>query len=237
MKDSLDAIFHNHLDLKICNLKLTLTVLAVCILLFTSASRVNGAQIQKGGLEYRENRNNYSALDIQNLMYEGNLYFNKALSSTKKNVRNSAFDKAMASYYLITKADNKNVYALTQIARIHDLKYEDKYAKKYYFQAANIEPGNPHLHYHFGEFYFKRDNLEKATIHYEISYRNGYENNFNLNCRLGMIYDKLGDLKRAREFYSRALQVNPNQQVLKNRIYKIDKLNYEDSEYYQFIRE
>ncbi|MBO8431364.1 tetratricopeptide repeat protein [Spirochaetes bacterium] len=150
-------------------------------------------------------------------------------------MKKDAFEKAMGKYYLVTKADSKNVYAITQIARIHDLKLEDKYAKKYYFMAFNIEPKNPHVNYHFGEFYFKRDKLEKAVIHYLIAYNNGYQRNYNLNCRLAIAYDKLGDLKKAKKYYETALNLNPQQQVIKSRLEKINNTDYENSEYYRNI--
>lgn len=219
----------------ICNRKLVAVLSACFIILFTSFFNTSGAEVKKGGLEYHEDRFDFSALDAKKLTYEGNLYFNKALSSTGKRMKKDAFEKAMGKYYLVTKADSKNVYAITQIARIHDLKLEDKYAKKYYFMAFNIEPKNPHVNYHFGEFYFKRDKLEKAVIHYLIAYNNGYQRNYNLNCRLAIAYDKLGDLKKAKKYYETALNLNPLQQVIKSRLEKINNTDYENSEYYRNI--
>ncbi len=217
----------------ICNRKFVLTLSTAFIVLFTSFFNASMAEIKKGGLEYHEDRFDFSALDTKELTYEGNIYFNQALAAQQKTVKKEAFEKALSRYYLVTKANPKDVYAITQIARIHDLKKEDKYAKQYYFRAFNIEPKSPHVNYHFGEFYFKRDKLEKAVIHYIIAYQNGYEKNYNLNCRLAIAYDKLGDLKKAKQYYQIALSINPQQSAIKSRLEKINNLNYENSEYYQ----
>lgn len=235
MESSLYVKCRSSLALKIFNKKIVSALLIALIIIFTSCNAE--AVTQKGGLAYNEDRADYSALDTQKLIYEGNSYFNQALQADKKYYRDKNLNLAMGKYYLVSEADNKNVYVITQMARIYSLKNEDRYAREYFFKAVNLDRKNPNSHYHFGEFYYKKKDLDKALKHYLIAYENGYQNNFNLNCRLGLVYEKLADLEKAKLFYQAALKINPQKTVLNKKIQNITALNYDKTEYYQTIRE
>lgn len=237
MTNSLFVICRSNSDLKICNQKFITAVLTVIIFIFTSFFNSAFADIKKGGLEYNDDRADYSALNTEQLIYEGNAAFNQALKADKKYYRDKYFNDAMGKYYLVSKADKTNAYAITQIARIYSIKNEDRLAREYFFKAVNLERKNPHSHYHFGEFYFKKGNLDHALLHYLIAYDNGYKNNFNLNCRLGIVYEKLADLEKAKKFYEDAFKINPQKKILQTKIRNIADLNYDKSEYYHIIRE
>lgn len=237
MENSLFVIWNNNRALMICNKQLFITTLSILIFIFTSFFNDAQAITKKGGLEYNDNRFDYSTLDTKKLIYEGNSYFNKALNIKQKRLREKTFDEAMGKYYLANKSNPTDAYTVTQMARIYSLKNQDRYANEYFFKAINLDRKSPHAHYHFGEFYFKKANLDKALKHYLIAYQNGYQNNFNLNCRLGIVYEKLADLKKANQYYKAALTINPQKTVLQKKIDNINSLNYDNSEYYYIIRE
>lgn len=232
IKNSLSAICRNSLDLMICKKNSAAALLTVLILIFTSFFDASQAVLQKGGLEYDDNRFDYSALDTRKLINEGNQYFDSALKAARKYERNEAFANAMGKYYLVTKADEKNVYAITQIARIHALRNEPRYAKQNFYKAVGIEPDNSYANFYFGEFYFNGKDYNRALPYYIKAYRNNYANSYILNYRLGIIYEKLADLEKSKFYYEKALKLNPGDDNLKSKIQTINNLNYGKSEYY-----
>lgn len=220
----------------ICNQKLLLSLL---IIIFTSSLTVCQAQTQKGGLEYNADRFNYSALNVKGLTSEGDAYFNKALQEKRKYYRNNAFDAAMAKYYLVIKAEPKNSYVLTQTARIYSFKNQDKLALEYFTRALNLQPHSPLVNYYFGEFYYKKRDFNRALQFYlraEKSPDGSFGQTYNLNYRLGTVYEKLAELQKAKLYYEAAFKLNPQNSVLQSKIKDIDRLDYGKSGYYQGVK-
>lgn len=224
--------------MKICN---HIRLFIFLIILFIITSFCNAEKtlaLQKGSLEYLENRFDYSQLNPIELNGEGDAYFEQALSAKGKLNREKLFRYAMSKYFLTSKADNKNVYAFVQMGRIYDSMDKDRYAKESFYRATNLEYRNPYANFYFGEYYFKRRDYNRALIYYLRSYENGFDNNFDLNFRLAVIYEKLGDLVNAKTFYNKSYEMNPEKAVeYQQKLQQIDGLNYDKSEYYYIIRE
>lgn len=85
--------------MKICSLK-TLTILFT-IFIFTAFC--NTQAMQKGSLEYLENRFDYSTLNPFELIQAGDIYFEQALNTKNKLKREKFFRYAMGKYFLTSK--------------------------------------------------------------------------------------------------------------------------------------
>lgn len=222
--------------MKICNLSNLYLVLLIFI--FTSFCNAPAYSLQKGSLEYLDNRFDYSRLNPNKLNSEGDSYFEQALAAEGKRSREKLFQYAMAKYFLTSKADSKNVYSYVQMGRIYDDMNLNKYAKEAFYKATNLDYRDPFANFHFGEYYFKRRDYNRALGYYLLSYENGFENNFELNFRLAVIYEKLGDLINAKKFYNTSYELNPEKAAeYQQKLQQIDGLNYDKSEYYYIIRE
>ena len=212
--------------------------LALLTFIFTSFCNATAYSLQKGSLEYLENRFDYSQLNPVELNREGDIYFEQALASEEKPSREKLFNYAMAKYFLTSKADSKNVYSYVQMGRIYDDMNLNRYAKESFYRATNLDYRDPFANFHFGEYYFKRRDYNRALVYYLRSYENGFENNFELNFRLAVIYEKLGDLINAKKFYNASYEMNPEKAAeYQQKLQQIDGLNYDKSEYYYIIRE
>lgn len=214
-----------------------ISIILLCFII-TSFCNAPVFALQKGSLEYFSNRFDYTILNPAELNIEGDYFFNEASNTDSKSTREKLFRFAMRKYYLATKADFKNVHAYIQMARIYDSLNKDKYAKENFYKATNLEFENPTANYYFGEYYFKRRNYNRALRYYLLSYQNGYENDFELNFKLAVLYEKLGDLENAKNFYTASSKMNPEKTAeYQQKLQQIDSLNYDESEYYYIIRE
>lgn len=208
------------------------------ILIITSFCSAQVGAVQKGSLEYFSDRFDYSMLNPEALNEEGDIFFDRAFSAENKNAKEKALRYAMRKYYLATKADFKNIYAYVQMGRIYDNLKRDKFAKEQFFKATNLDYYNPYANFYFADYYIKRNDYNRALRHYLLSYQNGYENNLELNYLLAMLYEKLGDLENAKNFYTVSSQINPEKALeIQQKLEQIESLNYDESEYYYIIRE
>lgn len=231
-----EAFGSQTLIMKIYSNKNIFIILGIFVITSFCNAQVFG--LQKGSLEYLENRFDYSQLDPNELIQAGDSYFEQALTAKNKRTREKLFRYAMAKYFLTSKADSKNAYTYVQMGRIYDNTDKDRYAKESFYKATNLEYRNPYANFYFGEYYFKRRDYNRALTYYLRSYENGFENNFELNFRLAVIYEKLGDLVNAKSFYNKSYEMNPEKAAeYQQKLQQIDGLNYDKSEYYYIIRE
>lgn len=222
--------------MKICKNKSILTLFVIFIITFFCSAKVFA--LQKGSLEYLENRFDYSTLNPVELTKLGDIYFEQALNAKSKIAKERLFRYAMGNYFLSSKADPKNVYPYVQLGRIYDKMNINTLAKESFYKATNLDYYNPYANFYFGEYYYDRRDYNRALRYYIISYQNGYENDFETAAKIGTIYEKLGDLINAKDFYSKSIELNPEKAAeLQQKLQQIDSLKYDESEYYYIIRE
>ena len=215
--------------------KKILISLFVLSVVFTLSSPV--VAFQTGRLELNDIFVDYSKLNRNSIEAEAEyLFYNGETAETQED-RLKFFDLALGKYQLLTKIDPSQIYPCVQLGRIYDEKKIDRLAKEYFYRATNLNSRDPYANFYFGEFFYKRNNYKRALNYYLISYNNGYNNSYDLNLKLGKTYEKLADLIKAREFYEASLKIYPENTELQEKINQINSLNYENSEYYYFIRE
>lgn len=179
----------------------------------------------------------FSTVNAEALRKEADELFVKAFDSQPGESQNKFYKLSMQKYFLISQIYPADYYAHVQIARIHDNQKHDKLAKKYYSIAFNLDKYNPYSNFYYGEYHFKREMYYRALKYYLIAYNNGYKDNFVINLKLAELYQKLGDLKKSKEFYEKSYKLNPQASDLPQKIQELNSLNYEKSEYYHLIRE
>ena len=126
------------------------------------------------------------------------------------------------------------VYTVGIREKYHFYDYENKnsYAKAYFFRALKIDKKNAATNYYFGEYYFARNDYKRALYFYNTAFENGYKENFNVLIRMACMYEKLGDLLRANQYFKKAFLVSPNSQALPEKILEIESINYKNTGYY-----
>lgn len=142
--------------------------------------------------------------------------------------------EAMRYYFMLAKANPKSIDAQIGLDRVYDEMRLDRFAKEHFFNAINFNSKNPNANFHFGNFYYKRKDLITALYYYKISYSNGYAGNYHLNYLMGSTYEKLADIKAAKNFYFNAVKLNPNDTELRDKIRLIDELDYSQLQHYSF---
>ena len=189
-------------------------------------------------LEYSDNRVDYSMMDPVPVQTEADAYLDMALVTDDEKTKQHLLETAAGKYFLLSKINPQAVTPYVQLARIYDITRKDRYAKEYFYRATNIENLSPFANFYFGEYYFRRDDFRRALRYYLIAYENGYDNIYELNLRLAVIYEKLGDLENAKRYYNFASTIDPSQTEILTKIEQLNRLNYGESEYYRnFIRE
>lgn len=177
-------------------------------------------------------------MDPEPIQTEADYYLDTAMSTTDESTKRVLLETAAGKYFLLSKINPQAVTPYVQLARIYDITGKDKYAKEYFYRATNIENLSPFANFYFGEYYFRRDDFRRALRYYLIAYENGYNNIYELNLRLAVIYEKIGDLENAKRYYTIASSIDSSQTEVLTKIEQLNQLKYGESEYYRnFIRE
>lgn len=190
-----------------------------------------------GYSEYKNQMADFSGLNAETIRKQGDEYFVKAYDSQSKEDKKKFYHIAMTKYYILSQIYPGDYYAYAQMARINDERSEDRFAKKNFYQAFNLDKYNPYTNFYFAEFHIKRERYHEALKYYLTAYNNGYKDNYVTNLKLAVLYEKLGDLKKSKEFYENSYKLNPQASDLQSKIQSIQALNYDKSEYYHSIRE
>lgn len=218
---------------KICSKYIVCGIL-ICVGLFANSdagvARVN--DVPKKELNFSSsNTSNVSLKSPQKIEEEADAYFYKGVAEKNEKLKEAYLAKALAKYMLLLSMQPDNVIFCTQIGVIHDLSGRKTQAKNYFFRAINLEKLNPFANYYFGEYYFNMKDYHRALKYYRRAMENGYVSYYEVHNRLATVYEKLGDLEKAKEHYTVSLVVNPNQQSLNKRLLLLDKAYYSKKDY------
>ena len=208
-----------------------LLLLGALILISTPAAN-NTFAMEFGSVHYKDAFIDYSKINKESTLELADFYFNKALNAEDKEEKNALLQKASGEYFILTRIDPKNLYAIVQMARVYDYENQNSYAKAYFFKALKIDKPNASTNYYFGDFYFSRDDYKRALYFYNTAFENGYKENFDVLIKMATMYEKLGDLLRANQYYKKAFLIKPDDPELPDKIREIEGLRYRNTGYY-----
>lgn len=192
--------------------------------------------LEFGAIKYNDALIDYSKINADATLKLADYYFDKALSSKDEDEIKEFLQKAGGNYFILTQADPKNIYPVTQLARVYDYQKQNSFSKAYFFKALKIDKLDAPTNYYFGEFFYTREEYTKAIHFYNIAFNNGYKENEDIILKMAIMYEKLGDLLRANMYYKKAYLLNPNDTQLANKIREIESLKYKNTGYYNIIR-
>lgn len=188
--------------------------------------------VEYGEILYNDKFIDYTKTDKTATLKAADFYFNKALEEKDADSRMNYLRKASGEYFILTQSDKNNLYPIVQLARVYDLEEENNYSKAYFHQALKIDKNNPSTNFYFGEYYYRRKDYPRALYFYKKASQNGFKENTDLQLKMGIIYEKLGDLLRANQYYKKAFLANPNDTETPDKIREIEAVKYKNTGYY-----
>lgn len=208
-------------------------IVYILILIILSAN-CSLADIKNAYIDYSNYQYEFKPGD--EVIFAKNADRNLTLAENAKSVTNKVFylQQAMRYSFMLSKIEPDSVEAQIALGRAYDGLKLDKYAKKHFFNAINLDSKNPKANYYFGNFYFARGEYISALNYYNVARRFGYIKSYYMNYKMGIIYEKLGDIETAIKYYYFASRLNPKNKELQEKIRKLDALNYSQSQYYLF---
>lgn len=208
-------------------------IIYILILIIISAN-FTLAETENAYLEYNGYRYEFQPGD--EIKFLDNANKNLVSAEKTKSTTEKVFylHEAMRYYFLLSQVSPNSVEAQIGLGRVYDDMKLDKFAKKHFFNAFNLDSKNPKANYYFGNFYFTRSDYINALNYYNTARRFGYIKNYYLNYNLGITYEKLGDIETSIKYYYFASKLNPKNVALRNKIRELKALNYSQSQYYLF---
>ena len=190
------------------------------------------AAVEFGEVNYNDAYIDYSKIDKSSTQKLADYYFQKALAAQNNSQKKEFLQKASGEYFILTRLEPDNIYPLVQLARVYDYEKQNSYSKAYFFRALKIDKKNALTNYYFGEFYYTREDYTRALYYYNTAFENGYQETFNVLIKMAVMYEKLGDLLRANQYYKKAFLIQPNNTILPEKIREIESLKYKNTGYY-----
>lgn len=187
---------------------------------------------KSGGVEYHDYLFDYSQLDPAPLRLEADSLLAQAKEEENNEVKNDLLHQAMKNYYILLKISPNDVNVLNKRALIYDIQDRNRLAKSFFSRSLNIEKDNPETNFLVGDYFYKRRDFKRALRYFTAAYDNGY-NDYDINFKLAVVYEKLGDLCNAKRFYQEAYALDNSQSYL---LEKIESIPEENEEYHGTIR-
>lgn len=206
----------------------------ILLIMFVMFNAKALAQTQSGAINTDVQK--YDFLPGEDIKFKKSAEHNLKMAQNSIEAEKKVFylRESMRYYFMYSQIRPDNIDAYIGLGRVYDELNFDKYAKKNFYFAYNLNKNNPFLNYFFGEYYYKRNDLLNALSYYTSAYNRGLSSDFALNKRLAEIYEKIADIETAKTFYSKASKINPKDSDLKNKIRLLDELNYSQTQYYLF---
>jgi len=223
-----------HLIIQTCKKYL----IAVFLILFGCIIEFEPAYaIEFGEVHYKNTFIDYSKIDKGSTKKLADFYFEKALSSNEEARKKEFLQKASGEYFILNQIDPKDLYPIVQMARVYDYENQNSYAKAYFFRALKIDKKNAATNYYFGEYYYTRNDFKRALYFFNIAFENGYRENFDVLVKMAVMYEKLGDLLRANQYYKKAFLIRREDEQLPDKIIEIEDMQYQNTGYYKFNKQ
>ena len=128
-------------------------------------------------------------------------------------------------YYQANRLDMSNQNAFIGRARIALIQGRTRDAKNNLMIALNVNELNPKVNYYLGETFFAEGEYTQAIDFYHFAYSHGYRYDYKTNLKLGICYEKLDDVKKAKYHYKNAAKINPGEVTAKARLGGLDAIN------------
>lgn len=204
------------------------------IILYLVCTNSALAQPQNAYLEYNSYKYAFRTGDETKFLKNGNkslLLWEKAQSNTDKSFY---LQEAMRYYFLLLQAVPNSVEANIGLGRVYDYMKQDRIAQKHFFTALNINNCDAMANYYFANYYYSRNEFISALNYYKKALSCGYPSNYEINIRIGSVYEKLADIESAKKHYESALKLIPSNFELNEKVKILNGLNYNQSQYYLF---
>ena len=137
-------------------------------------------------------------------------------------------------YYQALRVDISNQNALVGMAKISLYQGNTRDAKNALMVALNVDERNPKVNYYLGEAFFKEAEYFQAIDFFSFAYSYGFQNDYRTNLRLGICYEKLNDIEKAKFHYNTAIKTNPSDTEAKQRL---SELHATDAEYKDVLKQ
>jgi len=189
--------------------------------------------VEFGTIKYDDAIIDYSVIDKPAVIRRAESYFEQALKTSDSGEKQDLLHRASGEYFILTRIEPQNLYYMVQMARIYDLEDKNSFAKGYFYNALKIDRKNARTNYYFAEYFYRRNEYIKALYFYNQAFENGYAQNYEVLIKMALMYEKLGDLLRANQYYKKAYIINPNNAKLSAKIKEIEKVKYKNTGYYK----
>lgn len=210
--------------------KMYFRFLFLLIICFLSASPA--FSVKTGGVEYHDYLFDYSTFEPEPLLKEADLWLKLALEMDDSDEKKELLHKAMKNYYILLKIQPDNVDCLNKRGLIYDVLDRNVLARSYFSRALNVDKNNSETNYLVGDYFYKRRDFKRALKYFTVALENGFDS-YDIKYKLGIIYEKMGDICNAKRFYSEAYEFDSSQTFL---LEKIESLPEEHEEYHGTIR-
>lgn len=128
------------------------------------------------------------------------------------------WEEAVEAYEMALRLDRNNHNAMNNYAYYLSLREERlDYALEMSERAVSMEPGNAAYLDTLGWIYFKKGNYEKAKEYITMSVETG-DASAEVYEHLGDVYEALGNDDEARNWWSKALEMDPDRDHLKEKV-------------------
>jgi len=202
----------------------------IIFLIFVFASPVFATET--GGVEYHDYLFDYANLDAGPIKLEADHLLQTALKEKDLEVQKELFHKAMRDYHVLLKISPDDVDVMNKRALIYDVMKKDLLSKSYFSRSMNIDEYNPQTNFLVGDFFYKRRDFNRALRYFSTALDNGFDG-YEIYYKMGIVYEKLGDLCNAKSFYQEAYNRDNTQEELLD---KINSIPEENEEYHGTIR-
>ncbi len=175
----------------------------------------------------------YSKFNTETTKNAADKFFQTALNAASEEEKNENLGNAAGQYNVLANIDKSDTYPCIQLGRIYDLQGKDLYAKAYFGRALALNSKEPDANFYFGEFYYARNQYQKALEYYQKALLYGKPADKVIYKKIGQIYERFADVKKANFYYNLCLELDPNDEELKRKITQSTVKEYEQSGYYK----
>ena len=207
-------------------------LLISAFILYGSTYSSSAFAVEFGEVKYDNAFIDYSNINEKSTLKLADYYFEKALKAKDEQEKKEYLQKASGEYFILTRINPRDLYPMVQLARVYDYENQNSYAKAYFFNALKIDRNNAATNYYFGEYYYTREDYKRALYFYNAAFQNGYKENFDVLIKMAAMYEKLGDLLRANQYYKKAFLVKPEDETIPEKIRELEALKYQNTGYY-----